>query len=119
MEVERQVERGELDLIYVAPERLVTPRFLDLLDRAKVCLFALDEAHCVSQWGHDFRPEYLQLSILHELSTVPDSADRDGRRPDPRRHPGAAEPGRRRGLHRQLRPAEYHLPRAAQAGSEA
>ena len=72
VEVERQVERGELDLIYVAPERLVTPRFLDLLERSRVCLFALDEAHCVSQWGHDFRPEYLQLSILHErFPTVP------------------------------------------------
>ena len=71
-EVERQVAQGELDLVYVAPERLVTPRFLDLLERSRVCLFALDEAHCVSQWGHDFRPEYLQLSILHErFPTVP------------------------------------------------
>ncbi|WP_029012975.1 DNA helicase RecQ [Niveispirillum irakense] len=66
LEVERACERGDLDLLYVAPERLVTPRFLELLERSQIALFALDEAHCVSQWGHDFRPEYLQLSILHE-----------------------------------------------------
>ena len=64
--IERAFASGELDLLYVAPERLLTPRCLELVDRAKVALFAIDEAHCVSQWGHDFRPEYLGLSALHE-----------------------------------------------------
>ncbi|MBV8652769.1 MAG: RecQ family ATP-dependent DNA helicase, partial [Alphaproteobacteria bacterium] len=72
MAVERAMVAGELDLVYVAPERLVTPRCLDLLSRTDIALFAIDEAHCVSQWGHDFRPEYLQLSLLHErFPTVP------------------------------------------------
>ena len=65
-EVERRLIAGDLDLLYVAPERLLTPRCLALLDRAEIALFAIDEAHCVSQWGHDFRPEYIGLSVISE-----------------------------------------------------
>ncbi len=64
--VAQQMREGTLDLLYVAPERLLSPRFLEFLDNTQVALFAIDEAHCVSQWGHDFRPEYVQLSVLHQ-----------------------------------------------------
>ena len=65
-EVEARLLAGDLDLLYIAPERLLTPRCLALLDHARIALFAIDEAHCVSQWGHDFRPEYIGLSVISE-----------------------------------------------------
>jgi ATP-dependent DNA helicase RecQ len=64
--IERRLIAGDLDLLYIAPERLLTPRCLNLLARARIALFAIDEAHCVSQWGHDFRPEYIGLSAIPE-----------------------------------------------------
>ncbi|SMB84262.1 ATP-dependent DNA helicase, RecQ family [Deinococcus hopiensis KR-140] len=70
--VEHAVLGGDLDLLYIAPERLLLPRTLELLRQAQIALFAIDEAHCVSQWGHDFRPEYQQLSVLErEFPQVP------------------------------------------------
>src|SRR3978361_1998447 len=80
--VEQRLLAGALDLLYVAPERLLTPRCLALLSRAKIALFAVDEAHCVSQWGHDFRPEYIGLSVISErfpdvprIALTPTAAD--------------------------------------------
>lgn len=65
-QTESDLLMGDIDLLYIAPERLLQPRTLALLERAEIALFAIDEAHCVSQWGHDFRPEYLQLGQLAE-----------------------------------------------------
>jgi len=71
-QVAQQMRDNSLDLLYVAPERLLSPRFLAFLEQTQIALFAIDEAHCVSQWGHDFRPEYVQLSQLHQrFPTVP------------------------------------------------
>jgi ATP-dependent DNA helicase RecQ len=71
-QTELALQRGELDMLYVAPERLIQPRTLELFHQIKISLFAIDEAHCVSQWGHDFRSDYLKLELLHrEFPQVP------------------------------------------------
>ncbi|MDB4352599.1 DNA helicase RecQ [Porticoccaceae bacterium] len=71
-EIEQQLMAGQLDLLYIAPERLIQPYVLDMLSRCRLALFAIDEAHCVSQWGHDFRSDYLSLSLLAErFSAIP------------------------------------------------
>ena len=71
-DIEQQLMAGQLDLLYIAPERLIQPYVLDMLERCSLALFAIDEAHCVSQWGHDFRSDYLSLSLLAErFSAIP------------------------------------------------
>ncbi len=64
---ERELEEGSLDIVYVAPERVLSDRFQEVLKRSKISVIAIDEAHCVSQWGHDFRPEYVQLGTLADV----------------------------------------------------
>jgi ATP-dependent DNA helicase RecQ len=81
-----RIERGELDLLYISPEGLMQPHMLDRLSRTPLALIAIDEAHCVSQWGHDFRPEYRMLGRLADIfPNVPRlGGDRDGRQPSTR-----------------------------------
>ncbi len=114
--VEAAFLAGELDLLYLAPERLRTESALRLLDRGAISLFAIDEAHCVSQWGHDFRPDYLGLSDLHERwPEVPRIALTATATEATRAEIATRlKPGRRPALRGQLRPAEHPVPDRAQ-----
>ena len=109
--LEARVASGGLDLLYVSPERLLQERTLALLARTDLSLFAIDEAHCVSQWGHDFRPEYRQLKVLAErFPSVPRialtaTADERTREEIVDR----AQARKRQALHRQLRPPQHPL----------
>ena len=115
-EVEAAYLAGELDLLYLAPERLNVPDTVRLLKGGRIALFAIDEAHCVSSWGHDFRPDYLALAMLARpvARRAADRPDRDGDRRDGRRDRLPAPPRRRGAVRRQLRPAEHRVPHRRQ-----
>ena len=112
---------GKLDLLYLAPERLRTESALRLLDRGTVALFAIDEAHCVAQWGHDFRPDYLALSVLHErwpaVPRIAVTATATGQtRAEIATRLGA---GRGQAVRRELRPAQHPVPDRAEERAQA
>ena len=118
----RDLIEQQLDLLYVSPERLLANGTLERLSRLRLALFAIDEAHCVSQWGHEFRPEYRGLACLadHFPGVPRDGADRDRRSAHARRHPARAEDGRRRKPSSRASTApNLHIAAAAKVGETA
>ena len=108
-----EIEAGQYDLVYVAPERFRSPRFVAAMAKVRPALLAVDEAHCISEWGHDFRPDYARIGQARRQLGSPPCIALDGHRhrPRPPRHRRSARPPRPRPVRHRVRPAQPPLRR--------